>query len=491
MLLLPSKPFTDLLTGIYNYRKILAQCKHLEVTEVFMDTTLRDGHQSLIATRMNIGDMIPALEVMDEMGFVSMEVWGGATFDVCVRYLDEDPWERIRTIKSYLKNTSTQMLLRGQNLVGYRHYADDVVELFIKKAFQNGVDRFRIFDALNDIRNLEKSIEVAKKIGAHVQGAISYTTSPIHTVDYYLEFARKLVDIGVDSICIKDMAGLLTPKIAYELVKRLKEKFALPIQVHTHCTAGLCSMTLLAAIEAGADVVDTALSPFASGTSQPPFEAMYYSVSEYKQLPELDWKKVAFLVSHFKAVRQRHKEHDVRMIHIDYRILSSQVPGGMYSNLVKQLSEQNLLHKLSEVLEEIPRVRKDLGYPPLVTPISQIVGVQALLNVITGESYSKITNEVKKYFLGMYGKPPAPVNEELRKKVLKNEKPIDCRPADLLEPEVEKAKKEIGVLAETDEEVLIYAILGEVGKKFLQKRYLQKIKVDSDILKDFEGAYPV
>ena len=440
---------------------------------------------------MTTDDMLPALEVMDEMGFEAMEVWGGATFDVCVRYLNEDPWERLREIKKRLKKTPTQMLLRGQNLVAYRHYADDVVELFVKLAHKNGVDRFRVFDALNDVRNLQKSIEVAKSVGAHVQGAISYTVSPVHTIEYYLEFARQLVELGVDSICIKDMAGLLTPKMAYELVRELKKKFSLPVQVHTHCTAGLCTMALLAAAEAGADVLDTAISPFASGTSQPPFEAIYYSLSEYRNLPPLDWDRVSFLVSHFKAVRERHREHDVNMRYVDYRILSSQVPGGMYSNLIKQLSEQGMLDKLPEVLKEIPKVRKELGYPPLVTPVSQIVGVQAVLNVMTGQRYAKITNEVKKYFLGMYGRPPAPVDEELREKVLGSERPIDCRPADLLEPELEKARREIGVIAESDEDLLIYVILGNIGKAFLEKRYLQKINLDTSVMESFDGAYPV
>ncbi|MDN5325180.1 MAG: oxaloacetate decarboxylase (Na+ extruding) subunit alpha [Thermosipho sp. (in: thermotogales)] len=458
---------------------------------MFVDTTLRDAHQSLIATRMRTIDMLPALNYMDELNFEAMEVWGGATFDVCVRFLKEDPWERIRLIKKNLKKTKTQMLLRGQNLVGYRHYADDVVELFIKKAIENGVDKIRIFDALNDIRNLEKSIEVALKNGAHVQGAISYTISPVHTLDYYVQFARQLVERGVHSLCIKDMAGLLTPKKSFELVRQLKKNFNIPVEIHTHCTSGLGSMNYIAAIDAGVDFVDTALSPLALGTSQPPFESLYYSAKEYRKIDEIDWTKIEFLVEHFKKVREKYKEYDVLMTSIDYRILVSQVPGGMYSNLVKQLFEQKMLNKLPEVLKEIPKVRKDLGYPPLVTPTSQIVGVQAVLNVLTGERYSKVTNEVKNYLKGMYGKPPAPVNKELLEKVLGNEKPIECRPADLIEPEIENARKSIGILASNDEELLIFILLGEIGRRYLKEKYEEKLLIDMDLAEEFGGGYPI
>ncbi|MEN3042306.1 MAG: pyruvate carboxylase subunit B [Fervidobacterium sp.] len=458
---------------------------------LFTDTTFRDGHQSLIATRMNTSDILGIIEVVDELGFQALEVWGGATFDVCVRYLNEDPWERIRQIKKKLKNGKTQMLLRGQNLVGYRHYADDVVELFVKKAIENGVDVIRVFDALNDIRNLEKSIEVALKYGAHVQGAISYTISPVHTLDYFLSYAQLLVERGVHSLCIKDMAGLLTPKIAGELVESLKKKFDLPVEVHTHATAGLGELAYLTSFLAGADVVDTAFSPFAMTTSQPAFESIYYSFSEYKKLSPIDWKKVDEIVKYLWDVRKKYENYDVKMYTIDHRIITSQVPGGMYSNLVKQLSEQKMLHKLDEVLEEIPRVRADLGYPPLVTPTSQIVGVQAVLNVMTGERYSKVTKEVKDYVKGLYGKPPAPIDKELAKKILGDEKPIDGRPADYIEPELEKRKKEIGLLAQSDEELLIYAILGEVGKQYLRKKYDEKIQVDWCLVENFQGGYPV
>ncbi|MGC8819765.1 MAG: pyruvate carboxylase subunit B [Fervidobacterium sp.] len=458
---------------------------------MFTDTTFRDGHQSLIATRMSTKDILEIIEEVDSLGFQALEVWGGATFDVCVRFLNEDPWDRLREIRKRLKNGKTQMLLRGQNLVGYRHYADDVVELFIRKAVENGVQVIRIFDALNDIRNVEKSIEVALECGVHVQGAMSYTTSPVHTVEYYLNYAKQLVERGVHSLCIKDMAGLLTPKIAGELVSQLKNHFDLPVEVHSHSTAGLGELAYVTAFLAGADIVDTAISPFGMTTSQPAFEAIYYAFSEYKKLPEIDWKKVDKIVKYLWDVRKKYANYDVNMYSIDHRIITSQVPGGMYSNLVKQLAEQKMLHKLDAVLEEIPKVRADLGYPPLVTPTSQIVGVQAVLNVITGERYAKVTREVKDYVKGLYGKPPAPIDEELVKKILGNEKPIKGRPADYIEPELDKRKKEIGVLAETDEELLIYAILGEIGKQYLKKKYDEKIQVDWTLVESFEGGYPV
>ncbi|MGQ9855761.1 MAG: pyruvate carboxylase subunit B [Fervidobacterium sp.] len=458
---------------------------------MFTDTTFRDGHQSIIATRMRTEDILGIIEEVDSLGFQALEVWGGATFDVCVRFLNEDPWERLRLIRKKLKNAKAQMLLRGQNLVGYRHYADDVVELFVKKAIENGVQVMRIFDALNDIRNLEKSIEVALKCGAHVQGAISYTVSPFHTVEYFVNYAEQLVERGVHSLCIKDMAGLLTPKVAGELVSALKKRFDLPLEVHSHATAGLGELAYLAAIQAGADIVDTAFSPFGMTTSQPAFEPIYYSWNEYKPLPEIDWHKVDRIVKYLTDVRNKYDAYDVKMYSIDHRVITSQVPGGMYSNLVKQLSEQKMLNKLDDVLKEIPRVRADLGHPPLVTPTSQIVGVQAVLNVITGERYAKVTREVKDYVKGLYGKPPAKIDEELAKKILGDEKQIEGRPADYIEPELEKRKSEIGLLAENDEELLIYAILGEVGKQYLKKKYEEKLHIDWNLVETFEGGYPV
>lgn len=458
---------------------------------MFVDTTFRDGHQSIIATRMTTKDILEIVELVDEFGFRALEMWGGATFDVCVRYLDEDPWERLRSVKSKLKNSKTQMLLRGQNLVGYRHYADDVVELFVRKAIENGMEVIRVFDALNDVRNLEKSIEVALKFGAHVQGAISYTVSPVHTVDYFVKYAGELIDRGVHSLCIKDMAGLLTPKVAGELVSELKGRYRVLVEIHSHATAGLGELAYLTGYLAGADVIDTAFSPFAMSTSQPAFETFYHALSEYTRLPPLDWKKVDTVVKYLWDVRKKYELFDVKMTSVDHRIITSQVPGGMYSNLVKQLSEQNMLHKLDAVLEEIPRVRRELGYPPLVTPTSQIVGVQAVLNVMTGERYSKVTREVKDYVKGLYGRPPAPIDPELVRKILGDEEPIEGRPADYLEPELDKRRREIGLLAQSDEDLLIYAILGEVGKQYLRRRYEESLCVDWKLAEEYAGGYPV
>ncbi len=458
----------------------------------FVDTTLRDGHQSLIATRMSIKDMMPALEAMDEIGFYSMEVWGGATFDVAVRFLNEDPWERLRKIREKIKNTKLQMLLRGQNLVGYRHYADDTVRLFVKKAAENGLDIIRVFDALNDERNLIIAIDEAKKQKIHVQGAISYTVSPVHTLEYYIEYARKLVELGIDSLCIKDMAGLLDPRTAYALVSALKKNFSIPVDIHSHCTCGFAVGSYEAAIMAGVDIIDTALSPFALGTSQPAFEPFYYTLSKFGEVPPMKWNVLNFLIDHFTNVREKYSNFDVKMLTIDPKILYAQVPGGMYSNLIKQLQEQKMAHKLKEVLEEIPRVQKDLGYPPLVTPTSQIVGVQAVLNVITGERYSKVTREVRDYVKGLYGRPPVPIDPELVKKVLGEEKPIDVRPGEVIEPELERARQELGLLAKSDEDVLIYVILGDVGKRFLQRRYVEELKIDFQLVDEIgEPIYPV
>ncbi|MBM7558730.1 pyruvate carboxylase subunit B [Marinitoga litoralis] len=458
----------------------------------FVDTTLRDGQQSIIATRMKTSEFEPVLDKFDKIGFHSMEVWGGATYDSCIRYLDEDPWERLKIIRSKLKNTRIQMLLRGQNILGYRNYADDVVELFVNKVADYGMDIIRVFDALNDIRNLEKSIEIAKKRNIHVQGAISYTISPVHDLEFYLKFAKELIEKGVDSIVIKDMAGLLTPKMSYQLVSELKKKFNITIELHSHNTAGMASIAYQAAIDAGIDYIDTALSPFANASSQPAVEPFNFALGE-----PLNSELLYELSDYFWKVRDDHKENDFRMVSIDYRILKAQIPGGMFSNLVSQLKNQKMLHLLDEVLKEVPRVRKDLGYPPLVTPTSQIVGVQAVLNVMYKERYKAITKEVKNYLKGMYGKPPAPVNEELLKKALGDEKPITCRPADLLEPEIEKAKEEIGILAENDEDLLTYILFGEVGKNYLKKKYEKELQVDFDLVEENseftedESIYPV
>ncbi len=448
----------------------------------FTDTTLRDAHQSLLATRMRTSEMVPALEDMDSIGYNAFEMWGGATFDSCMRYLDEDPWERIKIIKKHVKNTKLQMLLRGQNILGYSNYPDDVLELFVKTAIKDGIDVIRVFDALNDPRNLQKSIEFAKRYGAHVQGAISYTTSPVHTVEKYMDFAKSLVDMRVDSICIKDMAGLLTAPMAYRMVKELKKNFSLPVEVHSHFTTGLADAAYYAAIEAGADSVDTATSALAYGTSQPaiePFVAMLKDMDGIEN--DMNVEKIISVNNHFKKVRANHKDTDVALTGIDTRVLESQVPGGMLSNLINQLKSQNALNRFDDVMKEMPVVRKELGYPPLVTPTSQVVGVQAVLNVLSGERYKVITNETKKYVKGMYGKAPAPLDKEVMKKVLGNERTIDVRPADLLKPALGKFKKEIGVLAQSDEDLLSYALFPQVAKKFLEKKYTARVRVDFDI----------
>ncbi len=457
----------------------------------FMDTTLRDAHQSLLATRMRTSEMVPVLEEMDEIGYRTFEMWGGATFDSCMRYLDEDPWERLRIIRKKVKNTKLQMLLRGQNILGYNNYPDDVVELFVKKAVENGIDVIRVFDALNDPRNLRRSIEVAKKCGAEVQGAISYTTSPVHTVEKYMEFAQALVDMGVDSLCIKDMAGLLTAPMAYKMVKEMKKRFNLPVQVHSHFTTGLADAAYYAAIEAGADVIDTATSALAYGTSQPavePFVAMLKDREDVKI--SLDVKKINEVNLHFEKVRANHKDTDVAMKGIDTRVLQAQVPGGMLSNLINQLKAQNALSRYDDVMKEIPIVRKELGYPPLVTPTSQVVGVQAVLNVLSGERYKIVTNETKKYVKGMYGKPPAPIDKDVMKKVLGSEKPIDVRPADLLEPALERLKDEIGVLAQSEEDLLSYALFPQVARNFLEKKYVARVKIDFEIVDENVDEFP-
>lgn len=445
------------------------------------DTTLRDGHQSLLATRMKTKDMLPIAEEMDEIGFYSLEVWGGATFDTCMRFLNEDPWERLKALRRAFKKTKLQMLLRGQNLVGYKHYADDVVEAFVAKAAEHGIDIFRIFDALNDVRNMQKAIEEVKKNKKHVQATISYTLGPIYDLDYYLDLGRKLKELGADSICIKDMAGILAPYAAYDLVKALKKEIGLPIQVHTHYTSGMGSMMYLKAVEAGADVIDTANSALALGTSQPATETMVAVLNEGPYDTGIDLNRLTGLAEYFKKVRKNYAEFDVYKSGVDVNVLRYQVPGGMLSNFITQLSQQNAMDKFEEVLQEVPRVRADLGYPPLVTPSSQIVGSQAVLNVLMGERYKMVTNEVKNYMRGLYGQPPGKVNEEVRKKIIGDEEPITVRPADLIEPQMEQVRKEIGHLAETEEELLLYALFPQVAKPFLEDRAAGKWKVDLNL----------
>ncbi|HHY17008.1 MAG TPA: pyruvate carboxylase subunit B, partial [Firmicutes bacterium] len=391
------------------------------------DTSLRDAHQSLLATRMRTEDMVPIIDKMDQVGFHSMECWGGATFDSCLRFLNEDPWERLRTFKKMFKNTSLLMLLRGQNLLGYKHYPDDVVEAFVRAAIKNGIDIMRIFDALNDVRNMEKAIETTKDAGAHVQATVCYTISPVHNVDHYAKVAKDLQKMGADSLCLKDMAGILSPKNVYEIVKRWKDDIGLPVQVHCHYTSGMASMVYLKAIEAGADVVDCAISALSMSTSQPPVESLVAALNGTQYDTGLDLELLSEIAAHFKEVRTKYAELDKASRVPDANVLRYQIPGGMISNFINQLREQGQIDKLPQVLDEVPRVKADLGHPPLVTPSSQIVGTQSVLNVLTGERYKMVTNEVKDYFRGLYGRPPGKVNEEIRKQVIGDEKPITDR----------------------------------------------------------------
>ena len=434
------------------------------------DTVLRDAHQSLLATRMRTEDMLPICEKLDSIGFWSMEVWGGATFDACVRFLKEDPWERLRKLREAMPNTRLQMLLRGQNLLGYRHYSDDVVRDFVKLSAENGIDVFRIFDALNDIRNIRVSIEAVKQHNKHAQPAICYTTSPVHTLEQFVSLAKELEQMGADSIAIKDMAGLLTPQATGDLVKALVNELKVPVQVHSHATAGLASMCQFKAVENGCRHIDTAISTLSGGTSHPPTESMVAALKDTKYDTGLDLIALQEIGFYFNEVRKKYHQFESEFTGLDTRVQVNQVPGGMISNLSNQLREQGGLNRMNEVLNEIPRVRKDLGYPPLVTPTSQIVGTQAVFNVITDERYKTITNEVKLYLQGRYGKPPGKVNNALQQHAIGNEDVIDCRPADLLKPEMEKLRSEISSLAESDEDVLIYAMFPEIGKEFLQQR---------------------
>jgi len=434
------------------------------------DTILRDAHQSLLATRMRTEDMLPICDKLDRVGYWSLEVWGGATFDACVRFLKEDPWERLRQLKAALPNTRLQMLLRGQNLLGYRHYSDDVVEAFCARAAENGIDVFRIFDAMNDVRNLETAIRAVKKSGKHAQGTIAYTTSHVHTVELFVEQARQMAAMGVDSIAIKDMAGLLTPFATGDLVRALKAEIDLPVFIHSHDTAGVASMCQLKAIENGADHIDTAISSMAWGTSHPGTESMVAALKGTPYDTGLDLELLQEIGLYFYAVRKKYHQFESEFTGVDTRVQVNQVPGGMISNLANQLKEQGALHRMDEVLAEIPKVRKDLGYPPLVTPTSQIVGTQAFFNVLAGERYKTITTEVKYYLQGRYGKAPAPVCEHLRFQAIGSEEVIECRPADLLAPELDKLRKDIGELAKSEEDVLTFAMFPDIGRKFLEER---------------------
>ena len=431
---------------------------------------------------MPIEDMLPILDKMDKVGFHSLECWGGATFDSCLRFLNEDPWERLRTIRKHCPNTKLQMLFRGQNMLGYRHYADDVLEYFVQKTVANGMDIIRIFDALNDIKNLQTAIKAAKKEGAHVQVAISYTTGPVFTNDYYVKYAKQIADAGADSICLKDMAALLTPYNTYSLVKDIKAAVDLPIQIHTHYTSGLASMCLMKGIEAGADVVDTAMSPLALGTSHAPTESMVAALQGTEYDTGLDLMLLNEIREYFMGLRKKYIDSgllDQSMLATNTKALVYQVPGGMLSNLLKQLKDAGKADKLEEVLQEVPRVREDSGYPPLVTPTSQIVGTQAVFNVITGERYKMCTNEFKGLVAGKYGTTPMPIDPEFRKKIIGDEEPITCRPADLLEPELETLRKECAEWIEQDEDVLSYAQFPKVATDFFKKRRDKKYGVDS------------
>ena len=447
------------------------------------ETVLRDAHQSLIATRMTTEEMLPMLPLLDKIGFHSLECWGGATFDACLRFLDEDPWERLRIIRDNCKNTKLQMLFRGQNMLGYRHYADDVVEYFVQKSVANGIDIIRIFDALNDIRNLKTAISAAKKEKAHAQVAISYTTGPVFNLEYYKNYAKQIEDAGADSICIKDMAGLLTPYFTYDLVKAIKETVSLPVQLHSHYTSGLASMVMLKGIEAGADVIDTAMSPLALGTSHPATESMVAALKGTEYDTGLDLVALDEISKYVTTLREKYIASGLlnpKLLASDAKALIYQVPGGMLSNLVSQLKGAGKEDKLSEVLAEVPKVRADCGFPPLVTPTSQIVGTQAVFNVILGERYKTVTKEFKGLVKGEYGKTPVEIDPDFRKKIIGDEQPVDCRPADLLSPELDKLREEIKPLAEQEEDVLSYAQVGAVAEKFFERRRNRRYGVDTD-----------
>ena len=439
-----------------------------------METCLRDGHQSLMATRMTTAEMLPIIEKLDSVGYHSLEMWGGATFDAAIRYLNEDPWERLREIKKRAKNTKLQMLLRGQNLLGYRHYPDDIVERFIKKSIQNGIDIIRIFDALNDVRNLQTACAATKKYGGHAQLAISYTISPVHTIEYYKNLALEMQEIGADSIAIKDMSGILLPETSSKLVSELKSVLRVPLEVHTHATAGLASMTYIKAVEAGADIIDTAISPFAGGTSQPATESIVRALEGTERETGFDLEILKDIAEYFKPIRAKYIADGTfkpQALMTEPSIVEYQLPGGMLSNLLAQLQMQKAEHKYEDVLREIPKVRADLGYPPLVTPLSQMVGTQAVFNVLTGQRYKLIPNEIKNYVRGLYGKSPVPISEEIKKIIIGDEEVFMGRPADKLAPEYDQMVEESRDFARSEEDVLSYALFPQVAKDFLIKKY--------------------
>lgn len=453
----------------------MSKTSKVHITEL----VLRDGHQSLIATRMRTEDMLPICPKLDAIGFWSLEAWGGATFDACVRFLKEDPWERLAKLRKALPNSRIQMLLRGQNLLGYRHYSDDVVQAFVQKSADNGVDVFRIFDAMNDMRNLKTSVEAVKKVGKHAEGAISYTTSPVHDIAHFVGLAKELESMGCDTIAIKDMAGLLTPQSTGDLVKALRSAISLPIHLHSHATSGLSAMCFLKGIEAGASIVDTSNSSFGEGASHSSTESIVAALQGTEYDTGIDLQALQEITAYFREVRKKYWQFESDFTGVDTRVLINQVPGGMISNLSNQLKEQGAIDRMDEVLSEIPRVRKDLGYPPLVTPTSQIVGTQAVLNVMTGQRYKSITNEVKNYFSGQYGKSPSVVNAEVKALAIGDGEVITCRPADLLTPEMAKLTSEAERFAQSEEDVLTYAMFPDIGKTFLQERAAGSLKPET------------
>lgn len=458
------------------------------------ETILRDAHQSLIATRLTTKEMLPILETLDSVGYHALECWGGATFDASLRYLSESPWDRLRTIRKHVKNTKLQMLLRGQNILGYKHYADDVVEEFVKRSIANGIDIIRIFDALNDLRNIEKALLTTKKEGGHAQAAISYTISPIHTIDTFVDLAKDMESMGADSICIKDMSGLLTPYEAEKLVKAIKGNTNVPLELHSHYTSGLASMTYLKAIEAGADIIDTAISPFALGTSQPPTEPFVAALEGTPYDTGIDLKALDEVTQYFTPIRQKALDSgllDPKMLGVDINTLVYQVPGGMLSNLVSQLKAQNALDKYEEVLKEVPKVREDLGYPPLVTPTSQMVGTQAVLNVVMGERYKMVPNEIKEYVKGMYGKPTVPMKKEIIEKIIGNQEVVTCRPADLIKPQLEEERNKIKEYLEEEEDVLTHALFPSIAMDYFKFREAERYKLEGNLVNKDDGTHPV
>ncbi len=464
--------------------------KAVQITE----TVLRDAHQSLIATRMTTDEILPIVEKLDKVGYHSLEAWGGATFDACLRFLNEDPWERLRKIKDKAKNTPIQMLFRGQNILGYKHYADDVVDYFVKKSVDNGIDIIRIFDALNDVRNLQAAIKAANKAKAHVQATLCYTISPVHNIESFTKLAKELEGMGADSICIKDMAGLLLPYTTYDLVKAIKETVKIPVQLHTHYTSGEASMAYLKAVEAGVDVIDCAMSPMAMGTSQPATESMVAALQGTEYDTGYDLGLLTEIADYFRPLREKYLESGLmstKVMGVDVNTLLYQVPGGMLSNLVSQLKQQGREDKLMDVLKEVPRVREDLGYPPLVTPSSQIVGTQAVLNVLTGERYKMVSKETKGIVRGEYGQTPVPISDEIVKKIIGDEPRITCRPADKIKPELPKLREEVKEWQEQDEDVLSYALFGQVAVKFFEWRRAQKYKIDTEYIDMDAMTYPV